>query len=248
MNISRPIVGGTQVPDDEYPFMAALLIKGPPGGARERQYCAGTLYRPDVVLTAAHCVANRDPEGVRVVVGRTVLSDSQQGQARDAVSFTIHPQYDQRDGGGSGPDVALIKLAKPIKGIAPVQLPTPGTDALLRPGAQAIAAGWGLTDDALEHSPDRMRRVKVPLLSQAECLASYGPTYFDSDTALCAGVAGKGTCGGDSGGPLLRNVPGREEPIQIGIVSGGGEKCAGRGEPGIYTSLSSKKLWETFGD
>lgn len=246
--IISPIIGGSQVPNDAYPFMAALLNKQRPGGALKKQFCAGTLYQPDVILTAAHCVAHLDPKDVKVAVGRTVLSDSKQGQVRQAVSFNIHPRYDQEEiSARPGHDMALIQLDRPIKGITTVQLPTPGTDALLRPGAQGVVAGWGITDDVLENSPDRMRQVKVPLLSQAECRTSYDSDQFNVNTDMCAGSAGKGSCSGDSGGPLLRKVPGREEPIQIGIVSGGGEKCASQGEPGIYTSLSSKKLWDTFG-
>lgn len=225
--------------------MAALLVKnGPDSG---KKFCAGTLYRPDVILTAAHCVTGREARDAKVVVGRTVLSDAKQGQVRAAVSFKIHPRYDQAEGADSRYDMALIELAKPVKGITPVQLPTPGTDALIRPGAKATVAGWGLTDDVLEHTPDRMRQVKVPILSQAECQRSYNDAdLFDAKVDICAGTAGKGSCRGDSGGPLFRQTPGREEPIQIGIVSGGGKKCAAQGQPGIYTSLSSKKLWNTF--
>ncbi|WP_272902795.1 S1 family peptidase [Streptomyces sp. BA2] len=245
--IISPIVGGSQVPNDAYPFMAALLNKQTPGGALKKQFCAGTLYQPDVILTAAHCVAHLEPEDVRVAVGRTVLSDSKQGQVRQAVSFQVHPSYDQEEiSTRPGYDMALIELDKPVKGITTVQLPTPGTDALIRPGAQAVAAGWGMTDDILEHSPDRLRQVTIPILSQAECKTSYGSDQFNAKTDICAGSMGKASCSGDSGGPLLRKVPGREEPIQIGIVSRGGEECASQGTPGIYTSLSSKKLWDSF--
>lgn len=245
IRLIRPIIGGTGVTNDQYPFMAALLLNsGPESGM---QFCAGTLYKPNVILTAAHCVTGRDPEGVSVAVGRTVLSNTQQGQVRAAVSFKIHPRYDQSDPRSEESyDMALIELDKPVEGITPVQMPTPGTDALIRPGAQAVVAGWGLTDDVLEHSPDRMQQVTVPILSQAECQASYGSDEFNTEIDICAGLAGKGSCRGDSGGPLLRKIPGREVPIQIGIVSRGGENCATQEEPGIYTSLSSKELWNTF--
>ena len=41
-------------------------------------------------------------------------------------------------------DTAVIHLASPINGIAPVQLVTPGVDALERPGTLATVTGWGI--------------------------------------------------------------------------------------------------------
>jgi trypsin len=250
---SRPstrIIGGTQVPDNAYPFMAALLAKGP-GSARDRQFCGGSLISPDVVMTAAHCVEGMKPKDLQVVVGRTVLSNSQQGQVRsvrkptssdDPGGIVVHPRYLK---GEFAYDMALVELTKPVNGIVPVKRPTPGTDALLRPGAKATVIGWGNTmNPEWGYRPaDRLRAVKVPLLSHDECKVSYDS--YDAKVNICAGVEGKDSCQGDSGGPIFRPVPGRKAPIQIGIVSYG-EGCAAQGAPGVYTSLSSAKLWDTL--
>jgi secreted trypsin-like serine protease len=42
-------------------------------------------------------------------------------------------------------DADVIHLASPVNGIAPVQLVTPGVDALERPGTLATVTGWGNT-------------------------------------------------------------------------------------------------------
>jgi secreted trypsin-like serine protease len=244
------IIGGTETSNDAYPFMTALLEKGP-GNARKRQFCGGSLISEDVVMTAAHCVQGREAKDLQVAVGRTVLSNSQQGQVRnplpsegegDPGGILVHPRYTKGD---KAYDMAFIELAKPVTGIVPIKQPTVGTDALIRPGAKATVTGWGNTDTELPHFPDRLREVKVPIVSHDECKVSYDT--YNAKVNFCAGVEGKDSCQGDSGGPIFRKVPGRQQPIQIGIVSYG-DGCAAQGAPGVYTSTSSAKLWDTLNE
>lgn len=197
-------------------------------------------------MTAAHCLVDDagkpvKPKTLQVAVGRTVLS-SRQGQLRDIAKggVVVHPRYLK---GKEAYDVAFLRLEKPVRGISPMALPTQGTDALIRPGQKATVAGWGNTDTELTHTPDRLRQVKVPILSHAECGTSY--KEYDAKVNFCAGVEAKDSCQGDSGGPVFRKVPGREAPILIGVVSYG-DGCGAQGAPGVYTSLSSSKLWKTL--
>lgn len=179
---ANAIIGGTEVSNDAYPFMVAVLEKGS-GSAFDRQFCGGSLIAPDTVMTAAHCLVDDagkpvKAKTVQVAVGRTVLSKSGQGQIRNARtkgtgsrgSIVVHPRYLK---GQEAYDVAFIQLDKPVRGISPVKLPTQGTDSLLRPGQKATVAGWGNTDTAMTHTPDRLRQVKVPILSHNECKVSY---------------------------------------------------------------------------
>ncbi|MFI2371861.1 S1 family peptidase [Streptomyces sp. NPDC018833] len=236
---SARIIGGVEQSNGAHPWMAALLSKGS-GNPADRQFCGGSLISDTVVLTAAHCVTGVKPKKLEVTVGRTVLSDKRQGQLRNVRSIVSHPRYVKGD---EAYDLALLELAKPVTGTAAVRMPTAGTDALLRPGAQATVIGWGNTDTEVPSFPDRLRGVKVPLLSHAECTATY-PGY-NKAVNVCAGVEDKDSCQGDSGGPMFRKVAGRT--YQIGIVSYG-EGCGEQGAPGVYTSTSSKKLWDTLAE
>ncbi|MET8684241.1 serine protease [Streptomyces sp. NPDC004732] len=242
---AHAIIGGTEVSNDAYPFMTAVLSKGS-GSALDRQFCGASLVTPDTAVTAAHCLVDDagkpvKPKTLQVAVGRTVLS-SRQGQIRNIAKggVVVHPRYLK---GKEAYDVAFLQLEKPVRGISPVALPTQGTDALIRPGQKATVAGWGNTDTELTHTPDRLRQVRVPILSHAECGTSY--KEYDSKVNFCAGVETKDSCQGDSGGPIFRKVPGREAPILIGVVSYG-DGCGAQGAPGVYTSLSSSKLWKTL--
>ncbi|WP_051792193.1 S1 family serine peptidase [Amycolatopsis jejuensis] len=230
------IVGGTEVSDDAYPFMASLRNKGS-GNGYERHVCGGSLINSDTVLTAAHCVPGADVKDLEVVVGRTVLSNDQQGQVRNVTDAQTHPKYGEK----LGYDIAVLKLDEPVTGIVPIQQPTRGTDGLIRPGETATVIGWGNTDPVQINNPDRLRQVDVPILSHQECEISYPGSEdvtYNRATDFCAGVAGKDSCQGDSGGPIFRVVPGTRTYIQIGIVSQG-QGCAERGGPGVYTYTGS---------
>src|ERR1051325_242246 len=227
--IDPRIIGGHEVSRGKYPFMASLQSGG-------RHFCGGSLYRRDVVITAAHCVndvTDGNAAGLSVTIGQTLLSDDIGAQRRgvSAVAVSTVPNS----------DLALIFLDAPVSGVVPVSLPTLGSDALYRPGQTATVMGWGNTDAELPYFPNRLREVDVPILAPEECAASY--EGYELGTYFCAGVRGKDSCQGDSGGPLIRSIGVRV--YQIGVVSLG-EGCAEQGAPGVYANLSSGELWNSL--
>lgn len=239
--LSLLVIGGSEVAAGKYPFMVSMQHNG-------EHVCGGSLLNSGVVITAAHCAEIIDEDEAlewQLVVNAVNLSNPTPGQARNLdlregllSAVRVHPKY----GRENGYDLALLFLDKPVNGVTPVKLPTPGTDALLRPGQTATVAGWGNTDTDLGNQPDRLREVTVPFLSHDECELSY-PDSYNRATEICAGVEGKDSCQGDSGGPLFRQING--VTYQVGVVSYG-NGCAGQGAPGVYTSLSSKVLWDSL--
>ncbi|KAK2489306.1 hypothetical protein MC885_008800 [Smutsia gigantea] len=91
--------------------------------------------------------------------------------------------------------------------------------------------------------PELLQCLDAPLLSQAQCEASY-PGQI-TDNMVCAGFleGGKDSCQGDSGGPVVCNGE-----LQ-GIVSWG-YGCAQKNKPGVYTKVCNYVDWitETIAD
>jgi secreted trypsin-like serine protease len=102
-------VGGTPVPNGKYPFMTIMSIEFTNGTSG---LCGGSLIDPNSVLTAAHCFVNA--QAVRLAVGRTVISQTQQGQFRVPTTAFIHPQY--KGFPNFRYDAAVIKLPRAVRG------------------------------------------------------------------------------------------------------------------------------------
>ena len=52
--LEESVVGGNEVEENAYPWMAALGSRTPNGGIR--WFCGGSLINNNMILTAAHCV------------------------------------------------------------------------------------------------------------------------------------------------------------------------------------------------
>ena len=76
-------------------------------------YCSGTLIGCETFLTAAHCVDGFGPDDMWVFVPSAGLLP--------VSSIAIHPDYDFPIA-----DVAVLKLATPVNGVAPSRINTVG--------------------------------------------------------------------------------------------------------------------------
>src|SRR5829696_1683385 len=212
------IVGGTPVPNGDFPFVASLGNVHYGSTAYGRFFCGASLIDHDSVLTAAHCVEGTPKEPLRVTVGRTVLT-SDQGQTRRVARISIHPRFDGVT--SLTYDAAVLTLNNPVRRIAPIRLAGSAQNSLEEPGRLAKIAGWGNTINQPPtgsnggNYPDRMRQAWVPIVSDARARDRYGPRYVGA-LMVAAGKKGKDACDGDSGGPMFATLSG--ERYQIGIT------------------------------
>ena len=142
-DIQPQIVGGTGVPNGKYPFMAFLRIEKT---NNTFGYCGGSLIDSDSVLTAAHCIlddnGNFDTRAVTMAIGRTVISDPNQGQIRFATLADWHPNYNPAS--SDAYDAAVLSLDRPVN-ISPIKLATSKQNGLEERGRKLRVAGWGTT-------------------------------------------------------------------------------------------------------
>jgi Trypsin len=232
------ILGGYTPHASQWPWIARLSMG-----------CGGTLIKPTVIVTAAHCVVGDDgrlsvrEDGVTATLGRRTLSDTSTGEVIRTDRILVHDGYvpwaPQTSPSAMHNDVALLRLSRPSG------MPTAELGQASDWRNPATAMGWGATSPGVIingrlHVPpqsDHLLAVDLPLQSDAYC-APRAPSNitYDGRVMLCAGGQGKGTYKGDSGGPLM-----------VGDGAGGGWKLIGvtsYGDPaGNVTTTPSYFAW-----
>lgn len=132
------IVGGTQARRGAWPWQVAVLLLRRGDNAAEQQWCGGTVIAPRWVLTAAHCVDGASPRDFEVLVG---THDLERGGRRISLrAIRLHEGYVNAPDGN---DIALLKLARPVR-VSPVGLADgERISELTTPGSMVTVTGWG---------------------------------------------------------------------------------------------------------
>jgi secreted trypsin-like serine protease len=234
------IVGGTRAQKNANPFQVGLLFKMQPDNFFA-QYCGGSLYKPNVVVTAAHCSDFVAAGDVQVLTGTRKLDGS--GTRRNVLEIIVHPDFDPVT---LDSDIAVWILESNATGIETVKL----TGRSDEPGAgvNSLATGWGNTDTSNPNFPIALRQVFVPLVSRKDCNDADSYDGQITKTMICAGLekGGKDTCQGDSGGPLTTSKawePGIGHYDFLTGITSWGTGCAEPELFGVYTRVSVFKDW-----
>jgi endonuclease G, mitochondrial len=232
------------------PFEAALRIVGgaPTGdfgaccclGNADGWSCSGVLIREDVVLTAAHC----GPYLTRVLVGGTSVDRLEEGEVVGVSKVMRHAAFDIET---YQHDISLIRLAAPVKRVAPLEL---AATADLAQASELVLVGFGYNDPnrAIGFGTKRKVAVEMTALRTApgQDLSREQAQYaFFPDTELVAGrkQLGRDACNGDSGGPALVATGGGGYRVG-GITSRATRDANARcGDGGIYVRTDVYADW-----
>lgn len=237
---AHAVIGGTPVPAGSGRFVVALVDAE--AGARTvaaGQYCAATVVRRDVLVTAAHCLLDADgfpmdAGQLRVHVGLAL--PLRRGTLVRVRQVTINPSFDDGAGAFDG-DVGVIRLRTPLPGVTPIALAGPRDLAASSPGAPLDLWGWGNRATEGQNPPRALQTGRVQRFADGRCDELYG-RLFNPASQLCAAGPGGAVdaCDGDSGGPLTA-VGASGRPVLTGIVSYG-QGCGRPQFPTVYTKVA----------
>ncbi|KAK7896694.1 hypothetical protein WMY93_022019 [Mugilogobius chulae] len=208
------VVGGVDANPHSWPWQISLQYNN---AGEWRHTCGGTLISDQWVLTAAHCIGNRE---YRVALGKQNLIETENGSVFKGTSaIIVHENWSSfliRN------DIALIKLDSPVT----------FSDTIM--ASCLPEAGYILPNEA-------------PAMSPAGDVSTPEPDWWGfqvKETMVCAGGDGVVSgCNGDSGGPL--NCQNKDGIWEVhGIVSfGSGLSCNYPKKPTVFTQVSSYVDW-----
>jgi secreted trypsin-like serine protease len=231
----KRVVGGQEANPAQWPYAAALMSGG-------RQFCGATVIAPDAVLTAAHCVGRGELRRTYVITGRPDLEDTSSGQRiRADHAFTPHGYRHDLE----NHDVAVVTLQEETSA-TPATLPTTEQDsAETELGDTLRVAGWGATKPRGGGASKILMTTPQYPVRPHKCRRAYRDYFgihFHREAQICtrgdplSGDASTTACYGDSGGPLIADVPAAD--LVVGVVSYGGTRC-GVTKPTVYFRVAS---------
>jgi len=234
------IVGGEDASPYLYPWLVALTDRH-----RTDPFCAGFIISSNVILTAAHCLNDRNSNQVQILARIHDLRDFQ-GDRHDIDQWINHPDY-RIDDSMHLNDIALIKIRTSFaKDLRPCCLPKTQSNNYPRAKTKAVVSGWGKVSvkPSSRNSPI-LQHVVMPIVDRKniKCRQSIN----DFNRQLCAGYDNLSidSCSGDSGAPLL--VVEHEDTegyfVAAGIVSYGNKQCDASISSGVYTRISFYLDW-----
>ncbi|MEN9809422.1 MAG: hypothetical protein RLZZ488_989 [Pseudomonadota bacterium] len=212
-----------------------------------RSFCSATIIAPRVLMTAAHCLQDFNPQtntksssfilpSTSAFIAYFGTRVAMQGEWLRAVNVIAHPEWNpaltlQAGGGLPAHDIGLVILEKDV--------PAPYTPVAIADESLSVQVslpvtivGYGVTRSRRNNNTGTLRQVTVPLKK------------IDTHAQLLGvGAFMRGACAGDSGGPMYIRGEDKKWSV-IGVTSAGTEifqNCIGLDN--TFTDARAYKKW-----
>jgi V8-like Glu-specific endopeptidase len=264
INSDEGIVGGQTVDLKSTRFASAVLhlvavdkVDVDGISSVRKSNCTGTLIAKNLVLTAGHCInglrgrrlypmlinpktGKAQSKGLPVMVaGRKIDHDSM-----SVTEIAVPPGFRVKQGLTS-PDIALLKLNRPINSASRAMRLKIDTMGLVKTGQRLLTMGFGLTTLEPENPshdfrpPNRLQKKQLTVIPASK--VKWQKSHKLPDLFFLATERGqtKGTlCQGDSGGPVVRKY--REQVFLVGVNARSDRNCEG---VSAATSIAAHSRW-----
>ncbi|KAJ6645747.1 Collagenase [Pseudolycoriella hygida] len=203
--------------------------------------CGGSIITTTYILTAADCVLNA--KTLKINLGSTYLSTP--AKTLYSNSFFVHHSYNSNYFQNN---IALIRLPEALQftsTLMAIRLPSRSQVNETFTNHEAYCTGFGVTSANDQTLSNRLRWVKVKVISNVECRKSYRPEMIQAETICAVGWSSpwQVPCSGDGGGALAINEFGTW--TQIGIFSFFHETGCESGYPSGFVRITSYFEWIT---
>jgi hypothetical protein len=192
---------------NRHPNVGALLAELDADSPGPELLCSGTLIAADVFLTAGHCTAFLEAEGISDVWVTFAPQHDEDAPAPPGIipgSYVTNPDFGfSGPGGASDPHDLAVVLLDSSPGLVPAQLPTEG----LLDQLKASHALKGATFTPVGYGAVREDKAGGPHALFADGVRRFTSQSFKSLQGAWIGLSQQpstgdgGTCFGDSGGP-----------------------------------------------
>uniref|UniRef100_A0A6M2DZI1 Putative trypsin-like serine protease n=1 Tax=Xenopsylla cheopis TaxID=163159 RepID=A0A6M2DZI1_XENCH len=227
------MIAGENAQVGEFPHQVSIRYQG-------KHICGGAIIHKSYILTAAHCVYNKDREKFTVVSGTIYLSKGGQEHIIDKIQ--CHKKYSRRT---TENDIAIIKLQKPIR-FNKFQYPIQLTRNYSKRNVDGVVSGWGKIVYPAKSYPNNLQKLSMTTISNKKCRDRYENDAKKILPGMICAYSNneyakhKGVCQGDSGGPLVKQ--GNNKLELIGVASWVWKYCA-QGKPDVFTSVFYYQNW-----
>ena len=210
--------------------------------------CGATLISNCHVVTAAHCVEDRDFDISGVYQNAHTPYNGNSGNPfhfSGVQQTLVHDKYnDYRNVN----DIAILRLSHCVDtSLYPPAIPASPTNSQhVTNGDMLELYGFGRFGENLGQSGDtkQLQRAELPYISNGKCQNYFGSKIqYGMFSTGYPETGGVDACQGDSGSGIMAPSTNQGDPdIIMGVVSWG-VGCARKGFPGVYADLASYYDW-----
>ncbi|MCT4641779.1 MAG: serine protease [Bacteriovoracaceae bacterium] len=215
---STLITNGIDAKKNQFPWQVSLKNK------KNQHFCGGSIISSNFILTAAHCLKNRDIDSVKIYAGHIKLDRLIKLPAPQ--NFYLHHRYNSWKKSVKEADIALIELSNNIEFNESIQMISRITKSIAKETLfnykdLLTTSGWG--KNHLDKIPNILQfiqeltiipsatskfwneRKNIKLLKSSDYnkrLYNIYKTYMSGDYIGIKTKHEKSFCRGDSGGPM----------------------------------------------
>ncbi|TKT72929.1 S1 family peptidase [Afipia massiliensis] len=220
-----PIVGSRSAPSESI-VRAVVTVAAAGGGV-----CTGTMIAPNIILTAAHCLAPG-------TANRVIDYSAKPPRLIAPQQVAVHPRYNAQfiAAHRATADVALLRLSAPLPGKSAALLGVPRVP--FSPASRFTVVGIGSIVAGSDSGVGTIRAAPLAVTGQPGTLQV---RLMDPQTQNKS--AGMGACTGDSGAPAFEDQDGNSVVVGVVSWSTGANNSAGCGGLTGVTPLTLYNDW-----